>query len=517
MAGPAGTKAVRPKLSRVRALPWVLLEQPAPRSFPNLLAVRRPRLRPALSRALRSRRALLAAAFLILALGLRVWEVERTPYRPVNDAGFYMTLASEVAHTGDYPTSRAPGTGAGGTRGPTAYFPPAFPYFLALVDLIDGHTGSTPAPSTVNGTGATFDPAAVQPARISQAVVGTITVGLIGLVALEAFGPAVALAALGLGAVYPVLIELSAVLVAENLLTALILAAVWAALRARRSAKPLAWLGASGLFAGLAVLAHVNAIVVLIPLIVAAWRARRTPLAPVILVGATVLTLAPWIVRNAVTMHRFVPVSDENGITLVGTYNKASADDPQVPYRWRLYYSIPGEQALSKQARSLTEPQLSSRLQSQAFNYISAHPVAPLAVLYHNSRRLLELAGSTAWKISASSLDIPIATARIGVLSFWLLCLLAVAGAFTRVVRQGPWWLWLTAALLWLSSALVNAETPRFREAIDPFLILLAACAVAAAVQALSVRLGRAPVRRERGSAVPAGAAERVQMSQRLA
>ncbi len=61
--------------------------------------------------------------------------------------------------------------------------------------------------------------------------------GLIGLVALEAFGAGVALVALALAAVYPVLVELSAVLVAENLMTAFILAAVWAALRAGRTER----------------------------------------------------------------------------------------------------------------------------------------------------------------------------------------------------------------------------------------------------------------------------------------
>src|SRR6202035_424929 len=136
--------------------------------------------------------------------------------------------------------------------------------------------------------------AAVEPARISQAVVGAITVGLIGLVALEVFGPAVALAALALGAVYPVLIALSAVLVAENLLTAFIVAAIWAALRSRRSARPLAWLTGAGVFTGLAVLAHANAIVILIPLAVAAWRTRRSFVAPGVLVAATLLTLTPW-------------------------------------------------------------------------------------------------------------------------------------------------------------------------------------------------------------------------------
>ncbi len=117
----------------------------------------------------------LVAAILIGALALRVAEVERTSFRPINDAGSYLTLASEIAHTGDYSLSHNPGSGAGGTRGPSAYFAPGYPYFLALVDIVDGH-------ETRRG-------GAIQPARVSQAVLGTITVALIGLVALEMFGP----------------------------------------------------------------------------------------------------------------------------------------------------------------------------------------------------------------------------------------------------------------------------------------------------------------------------------------
>ncbi len=66
-------------------------------------------------------------------------------------------------------------------------------------------------------------------------MLGTITVALIGLVALELFGEVAGLIALVLAAIYPVLIELSATLVAENLLTALVLAAVYAGLRVRRA------------------------------------------------------------------------------------------------------------------------------------------------------------------------------------------------------------------------------------------------------------------------------------------
>jgi hypothetical protein len=74
----------------------------------------------------------IVGGLLILALALRVARIEASPYyRPVNDAGSYLTLASQIAHTGDYTLSRRPGVGAGGTRGPSAYFPPGYPYLQA--------------------------------------------------------------------------------------------------------------------------------------------------------------------------------------------------------------------------------------------------------------------------------------------------------------------------------------------------------------------------------------------------
>ncbi|HEX9105857.1 MAG TPA: glycosyltransferase family 39 protein, partial [Longimicrobiales bacterium] len=123
---------------------------------------------------------------------------------------------------------------------------------------------------------------------MSQAVLGTVTVGLIGLLGLEACGTAAGLAALAIAAVYPALIELSGVLVVQNLLTPLLLAAVWALLRARRSGRPRVWVAASGALLALAAITHQEALVAALPLAFAAWWAVRRPLAPVILLGATV-------------------------------------------------------------------------------------------------------------------------------------------------------------------------------------------------------------------------------------
>jgi 4-amino-4-deoxy-L-arabinose transferase-like glycosyltransferase len=430
----------------------------------------------------------LVAALLLASLAIRVIQVETTSYRPRYDAASYLTLAQQIAQRGDY----ARGPGAAGTRGPTAYFPPGYPFFLAGVHVI--------SPS-------------VRAARLSQALLGTVTVALIGLVALEAVGATAALAALALAAIYPVLIELSAVLVVQNLLTPLLLGAAWSALRARRAPRPDRWLAASGLCLGLAALTHQEALAAAVPLAFAAWQLRRRWTAPVIVLGAAALAIAPWTIRNAAELHSFVPVSDETGITLAGTYNPTSAHDHSLPYKWRIFLTVPADGDLRARAARLTEPELSTALRDRALSYIESHPAAPVQAIAENTLRLFELEGSFAWRASAYAIGITGDVAQIGVASFWLLALLALAGAFTRIARAAPVWLWAIPILLWLAVAAVNAETPRFREPLDPFLIVLAGCALAAALEGL----GRAPVRGQRRPAVTRAERELVEMSQRLA
>jgi len=448
----------------------------------------------------RAGKALLVAALLIAALAIRLAYIGQTPYHAVNDAGTYNRLGSMVARTGDYATGSGPRTGAGGSRGPTAYFPPGFPYFFAAVDLIDGHQAGGPT--------------AVGPERIVQAALGTVAVGLIGLVALEAFGATTAAMTMMLAAVYPVAVELSGTLVAENLLIVLELAAVWTALRARRAGgaglpgRAYLWIAATGVLIGAATLSHQNAILLVIPLAFAAaaaggvataarprpnrTRARvRALAAPTMLIIITGATIAPWTIRNAIELHHLVPISDETGITLVGAYNPVSAADQSVPDRWRLFSKLPQDAELKRTASQYTEVAFGDRLRSQALHYIGAHPVSPLEVGYHNTLRLLELEGAVAWQASAAAIGLPTGVARIGVFSFWLLGGLALAGAFTRSVRAGPRWLWAIPALLALSVVFVNVETPRFREPIDPFLILLASCAVAAGLARVRARRPR--------------------------
>lgn len=444
------------------------------------------------------------AAVLIAALAIRVTYVQNVSFKPINDASIYNILGSSVARTGSYDLGATAGSGAGGSRGPTAYFPPAFPYYLAAVDLLTSHqAGGRPA---------------IHDYRLAQTVLGTVAVGLIGLVALEAFGPGIALIALILAAVYPVFIESDGTLVAENLLIVFELAAIWTALRARRSDRPYAWIAATGVLTGLATLTHENAALLLLPLgFAVAGVVRRRARAVALLLACTALTILPWTIRNAVELHHFVPVSDETGITLVGTYNPDSAAFKPVPYKWRFFWKISEDQHLRRTAGHYTEVGLGSRLESQAVHYIGDHPFSPLVVGYHNTLRLFELAGSYAWHASALAVGMHVADARVGVVSFWVMCLLAIAGLFTTAFRRSPRWLWAIPVLFALSVVFVNVETPRFREPIDPFCVLLAGCAVAAAIERLrALRLGRAPVRRGGRAPRMTRNGELVEMVQRL-
>jgi len=407
----------------------------------------------------------------LLALALRVGYVESTSFHAIDDASTYTRLGAMVARHGDYHTGSGFDSGAGGSHGPTAYFPPAYPYFIGLIDLLDGHYAGAPA---------------WRGERLGSAALGTISVALLGLVAFELFGAATALVATALAAVYPVFIELSGTIVAENLLVVFMLASVWTALRARRSRRPLRWIAATGVLAGLATLCNENSAVFVPPLAVAAALAaggswRRRLLGGLTLLVATAAMIAPWTIRNAVELHHFIPVADETGITLRGTYNAASASYRPLPYKWRFFWSIPQDAGLMRRAFHEREITLSGQLESRAVGYIERHPTAPLVVAWSNLRRMFELRGSEAWHTSAWAIGLHVRDAAVGVVAFWLLCLFAIAGAVTKLVRRGPWWLWWLPILYALSIVFVNVETPRFREPIDPFLLLLAACAVSTA------------------------------------
>jgi 4-amino-4-deoxy-L-arabinose transferase-like glycosyltransferase len=428
---------------------------------------------PRRARSIGRRRALLGVAFavlVVLALVLRLLYVDATPgYVLRHDARDYELHAQSVALGEGYSQHVAYGR-------PTAFRPPGYPYFLAGVYKLAGVERATSRER-------------IHTARVAQAYVGAAAVALIGVLAALLWGPVTALVATALGAVYVPLISVGGSVMSEPLFAVAMLATVIAAVVHRRAPHRYRYAVLTGVLAGLAILTRANAIILLAPLAFAVWDgrsrlARRSLGPPAALVAAALVTLAPWTIRNAEVLHTFVPVSTQLGSSLAGTYNDAARNDPVNPGAWRSIKHVPEYASVWRVVRSTPEPVLEQRMRRTAMEYAADHPLYVAQVGYWNTVRMLDLAGRRRWRATASTITIDHKWADRGVWCFWAVALAAVAGVFTAPARRAPAWLWAVPALLFLSVVFLAVETPRYRTALDPFVVLLASVAVTAAGRA---------------------------------
>jgi hypothetical protein len=121
-------------------------------------------------------------------------------------------------------------------------------------------------------------------------------------------------------------------------------------------------------------------------------------------------------------------------------------------------------------------------------------------VAFWNTARMLDLAGLGWSRHTASTIGIGPRWADAGVVCFWLVAVLAVAGALRRRL---PGYVAAVPALLFLSVVFLAVETPRYRTGIDPFVVMLAGVALVALWDAVRPLWRSARARRASGAAVP--------------
>jgi hypothetical protein len=278
---------------------------------------------------------------------------------------------------------------------------------------------------------------------------------------------------MGLAAVFLPLVLDGASLISEPLFVAFELGAVLAFLHYRAPPHRIGWAIASGALVGLAALTRTSGALLAVALLVAfLTRPRaRGVVAAACFAAAAILVVAPWTIRNEVVMRAFVPVSTEAGGTLLGTYNPAASHDPGCTGCWILLSRTPAEMGLAHRLLALPEVTRDSTSRALAERFALRHPGYVLQVAWDNSLRLLELGGDRRIRFTAHSIDVPPGAAIAGAWELWLVIGLAAAGG----LRRAPPPLLALVAFLWLTTALVVSDTPRFRAAIDPFLLMLAA------------------------------------------
>jgi 4-amino-4-deoxy-L-arabinose transferase-like glycosyltransferase len=224
------------------------------------------------------------------------------------------------------------------SRTDTAVYPPGYPLWLALIYKLSG----------------TRSPAVVQNV---QWVLDSLAVFLIVGIGVTAFGWSIGLWAGGITALWPLLATYGAVPLADAPTSWIVLGAAWMLLLAAKR-QSVGWALGAGALVGASCWLRANAMLLvffwalaLLLLVRARWRRRLLPGAGLVL--ATLIVIAPVVVRNTMAFHEFVPTGLGAGTNLwegMGETERgakefgAAANDNELVEQERAELKVPPDQ-----------------------------------------------------------------------------------------------------------------------------------------------------------------------------
>jgi hypothetical protein len=320
----------------------------------------------------------------------------------------------------------------------------------------------------------------VREQRYAMVLLGTLLVGLVGLLGRRIGGDAVGLVAAAIVAVSPNIWVNDGLVMSETLtaltVTAVLLSALW--WRDRPSWRRAALVGAA---CGLAALARVE-FLLLVPLLalVLAFTLPRPGAdrwkQALIVLGATLVVIGPWVGFNLARFQDPSFISTNDGLTLAGA-NCDSVYYGSATGFWDLYCAEnvpPGDQSVAANA-----------LRRRGLHYAKTHlSRVPLVVLARVGR-----AWSVFRPLDAVSLntgeDREKWVSRLGLVVYYPTMLFAIAGAvvlWRRRARAALWTLLVPAIIVTLNT-IVTYGIPRFRAGAEPALAILAAVGAVALVR----------------------------------
>src|SRR5215218_5408860 len=403
----------------------------------------------------RSRFARGLLAICLLALALRLWYVLSLADDLIapGDAHLYRFLAFSIEQGHGYSFSRdllVHDNPADSTTplGPTAAHPPLYPLYLAA--------------------GVKLGLTSFAQQRVLDCLLGVATVALIGVLGRTLGGNRVGIVAAGLAAVYPPLFMIDGAVTAESLYAPLLVVALLAAYALLE--HPSRWKSASlGVVIGLAALTRSEGVFLLALLAAPViWQIRRDRLVlAVVCAAATALMLAPWTIRNAIALDRFVPLSTNGGLTQAATNCRETYYDSR--YVGFVYHDC-----------ALHSPCLDLANEAQQSNCFGRQGLA--YARQHVSRVPLVAAARVArsWQIYQPSNDIRYGelwgrqadVAWAGVAIYALLVVLAVPGAWLARRQGVPLSPLVGALILAICSTLVAFGFSRYRLPAEPVIVV---------------------------------------------
>lgn len=368
---------------------------------------------------------------------------------PLGDFFFFHTIANLIADGHGF---IAPYTLEElGRVEPTAEHPPLWPLVLA-------------AASEIGGNGLLSH-------RLVGVPFGVATVGLLGLIGRRLGGETAGLVVAAIAACHPLLIGADGSLMSETLYGMFVAGALLLALRLLER-PALGNAAALGVAIGLGALTRGEALALLLLLVApVAWLATegargRLKLAAVA-VGAAVLVMSPWIVRNWTTFDRPVLTSTNDSTVLTGANCDATYHGRDLGW-WRVDCRSP----ISRR----NEAEQAAIWRREGLEYARDHAdrlpvVIPVRLLrtwgVYQPRRMIDEAEGRDRTMEA-----------LGTIVYFLLLPLAVYGAILLRRRRGPLWVLLVPPAVVTIVTVLGYGYPRFRHSADLVIVVLAGLAL---------------------------------------
>jgi 4-amino-4-deoxy-L-arabinose transferase-like glycosyltransferase len=319
--------------------------------------------------------------------------------------------------------------------------------------------------------------------RFAITLVGVAAVFVIGLLADRFAGPRVGLLAAGIAAVYPNLWINDSLVMSESLAVLIVAGALVVALDFDH--QPSMWRAALlGALCGLGALTRAEIALLAAGFAALAWwRASGHPrraVMPVLVLGASALTVAPWVSYNLLRFERPVLLSTNAGNTLLGANCDSTYFTDVGGWNILCLSAMPQIESVDPSVRD-------SQRREIALDYVGDHLDRLPVVVAARVGRLLDIYGLDSLVRFDLGEEKPRWAVWAGIVAWWLLAPLAVVGwvvagrsGHVPDRRRARWWLVVPLAAT-LITAVLFYGAHRIRAPAEPAVVTLAATGIVAA------------------------------------
>lgn len=318
----------------------------------------------------------------------------------------------------------------------------------------------------------------VLPARLMGALFGTISIGLLMLLAYELFDRETAILAGGLAAIYPGAIAMSVLVLSESPFCPWMIAHLWCWLRATRGASRASrfrWSLTGGAMAAVATLIRPSWLLFTpfafgCALVFFRGRRRQLVVGLAMLAGLTIVML-PWWVRNYRVAGVWVPTTLQVGASLYDGIrpNATGASDMRFMDRFREQQRDADRKL--ELAASGFELRLSNRLKQAAIEHVQQEPLAVARLMARKFTRM--------WSPLPNAAELQNSAFRILVAASYIPLLLAsIVGVFRFGHRDWGCFLCLLPTVYFTSLHMVFVSSIRYRLPAMLILTVLASAAI---------------------------------------